>query len=842
MTKHTTTSARALKMKERLLSSPYEVDIERPRYFTRAWRQMEQATPCVRAAFALSETLRQMTIRIDDDELLAGVKTCKRLSPVLDVERGGNYDFSFLRKQRKDARAPKPYSISDEELRELEYEVLPYWRGRSVRDRKLALWEREGAYGGPPKYGPRSVSHIVKGHGGVRKALKTTNYAIEGDLRGAYDMRHVTATAQDLLPDLALLVLDMQGHTVPGYKRVFELGFLGIWARAHESLSGLDEGGPDYPQLKDFYESVVIAAKAICDHSDRYAEVAEHRAESAQGQRKRELLDIAERCRRVPANPPDTFMEAMQSLWMTQVVLSISYGVPDVLSPGRVDQYLYPFYEADIESGRITRDQALAVIEEYFVKIANVLLPPLPTANNNGQGLAGSNNLTLGGVDREGDDATNEVSFLFLEALEDIKALSNNLSVRISRKTPRQFLKRAMETHRRGAGVAFYNDEVIVEQLQEDGYSLADARDYSIVGCVEPTSTGNNFSYTAGNGIMLTSVLEQALNEGCTLMTGWSRVGAPTPPASAFRTFEDVKAAFVRQLSFNVAKLVRLAELKDRAHAETVPQPLLSSTIEGCLESGRDMTRGGARYNHGHVNGQALATVANSLAAIRWAVFEQGLLTMEELVDLLGRDFKGAEDIRQALLYKAPKYGNDDESADEMAAWVAETFCREVRKYPCWRGGRYRPSLFSSGTQTIEGFACGASADGRLAGEVVSNGISPTNGTEKNGTTAALRSAAHAGKALLTDGTALNMRLSPMTLDTDENVEKIAALIRAYFDLGGRHVQFTPFDTATLKDAQAHPEKYPDLVVKVSGYSAHFIDLPRQIQDDVIARTEFSDA
>ena len=834
-------SNRALKAKERLLSSPYEVDIERPRYFTAGWRKMEGASPSLRAASALSETLANISVRIDDDELLVGVKTGKVLSPVLDVERAANYDFSFLRQKGQDLGGPKPYDISEEELRELEYEILPFWRGRSVRDRKLELWEQEGAYDGPPKYGPRSARRIIKGHGGVRKAIKTTLYAIEGDVKGTYKMRHTAATAQDLLPDLSLLVLDMQGHTVPGYRRVFQLGFHGIWQKAYEALGGLEENEKDYTRRKDFYESVIITSKAVCDYSNRYAALAERKAANAQGARRQELLDIAARCRRVPANPPTTFMEAMQSLWMTQVVLSISYGVPDVLSPGRVDQYLYPFYRTDIESGRITREQALEVVEEYFVKIANVLLPPLPMSNNNGQGLAGSNNLTLGGVDREGEDATNEVSLLFLEALEDIKALSNNLSVRISRKTTDDFLRRAMQTHRRGAGVAFYCDEVIIEQLQVDGYSLEDARDYSIVGCVEPTSTGNNFSYTAGNAVMLTSVLEQALNEGCTLMTGWKRVGAPTPPASTFRTFDDVQAAFVQQLSYNVAKLVRLAEMKDRAHAEVMPQPLLSSTIEGCLESGTDMTRGGARYNHGHVNAQALATVANSLAAIQWAVFEQKIMTMEELVDLLRRDFKGREDIRQALLNQAPKYGNDNQRADEIAAWVADVFCREVRKHSCWRGGNSRPSLFSSGTQTIEGFMCGASADGRLAGEAVSNGVSPANGTEKNGATATLKSVAFAGKPLLTDGTALNMRLSPMVLDSDENVDKMASLIRAYFDMGGRHVQFNPLDTATLKDAKVHPERYPDLVVKVSGYSAHFVDLPVQIQDDVIARTEFSD-
>jgi formate C-acetyltransferase len=550
-------------------------------------------------------------------------------------------------------------------------------------------------------------------------------------------------------------------------------------------------------------------------------------AESERGERKAELLEIAERVRHVPANPPRTFMEALQSLWMTNVVLEISYGEGNVFSQGRVDQYLYPYYESDLKADRIAHEKAVEAVEEYLVKLASVV-------------IAGQNNITLGGVNQAGEDATNEMSYIFLEALANVKALLNTISVRISSKTPRDFLRRALEVHRYTAGMALYNDELIIDQLQKDGYSLEDARDYSIVGCVEPTGTGNDFSYTGGNGILPTIILLMALNEGRAPSSGNRRVGAATPDPGTFKTFEDVKKAFVEQLSFIIDKLVRMAELKDQAFAEAFPCVLVSSTIEGCLESGKDITWGGARYNNSCINGQGLATVANSLAAIRWAVFEQKLVTMEELVNHLRNNFKDDQKLRQKLLHQAPKYGNGDEKADELAEWVAEVFSQEVRKHKCGRGGIYRPSMVSAaGSQILEGKLCGATPDGRLAGEAVSNGLSPVNGTEVNGMTAALRSAAQVGRALLTDGTAMNLRISPSLLRKEENIDKMASLVEGYFKLGGRNIQFNPLDTATLRDAQAHPEKYPDLTVKVSGYSARFIDLTKFLQDDIIERTEF---
>jgi len=831
-------TVRGLKLKERLLSSPYEVDIERARFYTKTWKETEDTSPCMRAALALEETLRHMTIGIDEDELLVGMKTAKRLAGVIPVERGEFNTVIQYELGRLTTRDRHRFHISDEERRELMEDILPYWRDKTVRGRKMELWKKEDIYE-TPMLGPVSIRRIIKGMG-LKNAAKMGKLAMGGSLKTATRLPAMMKELAGVRPNIALTVFDVQGHLVPGHKRVLELGMEGIAEWAERRLNELDEEEGDYEHKVDFLDSVQVAARAVIDHSNRYADLAEEMAREAQGERKTELKDIAERCRRVPAKPPRTFMEALQSIWMAQVAMCISYGMAEILSLGRVDQYLYPYYKADLEQGRIDRDKALEAVEDFYVKLATFLIMLVEIGKETASEMGvGSNTITIGGLDREGNDATNEISHLLIETNENLRALANNLCVRISSKTPRDFLVKACESHLFTSGQAFFNDEVIVGELVKDGYALEDARDYSIVGCVEPTSTGNSFACTAGNDISLAGVLEMTLNEGRTLLSG-QRVGAPTPDPCTFETFEDVKEAFLEQLSFNVDKLVRAVELKDKAYAEAFPSPLVSATLEGCLESGEDMTRGGAKYNYGSVTGRGLGTVADSLAAIRWAVFEKELLTMKELIHHIRSNFKDAEPLRQELSKKAPKYGTDDKMADELAEWITESFCDEVRKHQCSRGGFYRPGIFSYGVHVLDGMSLGATPDGRKAGAAVSNGISPVNGTESGGPTAVMQSAASAGGALLSDGTALNLRLSPALLRSEENTDKLAAMIEAYFALGGRHVQFNVVDTATLKDAQAHPERYPDLVVRVSGYCAYFTDLGKSIQNDIISRTEFS--
>jgi formate C-acetyltransferase len=332
-----------------------------------------------------------------------------------------------------------------------------------------------------------------------------------------------------------------------------------------------------------------------------------------------------------------------------------------------------------------------------------------------------------------------------------------------------------------------------------------------------------------------------ALHEGARYISGWKPVGVKTPPAAEMKTFEDVKKAFKDQLAYAIDVMVKLSDAKDEVFAESFPTPLLSSTIEGCIESGLDATRGGAKYNHASVSAQGLATVADSLAAIQWAVFEEKIVTMEELVNHLKNNWKGAEELRQQMLHRAPKFGRDDPKADEMAAWVADCLATESRKHKRpMDGGTYRGLLISAGGQVSAGMMLGATPDGRMAGEPVSNGMSPTNGADIKGMTAALHSAAAASKPSLSGGTSFNMNLNPMTIKNDEGLDKMASLLEGYIEMGGRQIQFNPMSKELLRNAQQNPRDYLDLMVKVSGYSYRFIDLTKDLQNDILNRTEFS--
>lgn len=789
-------SERIARLRESLLSSSYEGDIERARYYTRSYKNTEGKPPCFRAAKGLEETLRHMSIKIDDDERIVGAKTIKKVSGPIGIERTfmDRINLIAMPFHGKDTSSlcwldsghgggpewlKELLTMPEEEIREMKEEINPYWRGKNMSSIMRARWMEEGLVSSDRR------------RGGVAG------------------------------------VADMQGHVAIGMKKVIDHGFRGIAAQAAEQLGLLTEKDKDYEQRRDFLESVQVAVEAVCEHAERYAALAEETARQAAEPRKSELLAIADRCRRVPAEPPSNFMEAVQSVWMTQVVMAISYGEDSIFCPGRVDQYIYPYYRADMEAGRITEDEALEILEEYFIKLSTFV------------GF-GPNNIVIGGVDQNGKNAVNDISYLMLEALKRLKGLRNGLAVRIAPETPHDFILKACDVHRRTAGIAFFNDQVAVRDLMADGYALEDARNYGIVGCAELAGTGDSNGYGSGSSCHFEQVIESALNEGRLYSTKWEQVGLKTPPASEMKTFGDVKKAFAEQLAHSVATMVKMSDIKDQVFAESFPTPLLSSTIEGCIESGHDVTRGGARYNHSAVSAHGLATMVNSLTAIQWAVFEEKLLIMEEFVEHLRNNFEGAEELRQQVLRKAPKYGTNNPKADEIALWVTELLDTESRKHkrPI-DGGTYRGLLISAGGQVLAGLALGATPDGRMAREAVANGISPANGTDTEGMTAVFHSAVKASRAKLSGGTALNMIINPMTLKTDENLEKFASLIEAYFEMGGRQVQFNPMGRETLKDAQKNPENYSDLMVKVSGYSYRFVDLSKGLQDDIINRTEF---
>ncbi|MCJ7807660.1 MAG: formate C-acetyltransferase/glycerol dehydratase family glycyl radical enzyme [Dehalococcoidia bacterium] len=784
-------------MKEKLLSSPYEVCIERARLYTRSYQETEGQPSAIRAAKALAKTLAEMTICIWEEELIVGNRTSKRLAGVIPVERG---DINAVLEMDMDTmpNRKRPFMISEDDRRALREQILPYWKGKTIRDKKATLWAERGLM-------------KVKLLGEIGRNC----------------------------PNLATDIFDVQGHLVLGHENVMRQGFSGIKKRAKEHLEKLRTENPDESRNADFLQAVIICSEGAIAFAHRFAGEAMKLAEKEADPRRRdELLRIADNCRWVPANPPRRFYEAMQCLWFTQVIAQISYGMAGTFALGRVDQYLYPFYKRDVEQGIITKDEALELIEELELKLTSniLLLPELGLEVSSTLGTS-PQPITIGGLTKDGKDATNELSWMILESSEKLKAVINNLAIRIHSKTAEDFMLRACRVYRSTSGQAFYNDEAIIPALLSDGYSLEDARDYAIVGCVEPTGSGDTFACTGGNDIKLAGVLEMVLtNGGYRLMGGQ---GLPTGDPTRFETFDEVMDAFRRQLEHNVKMAVDAVNIKDAIYQTEFPAPFVSATLTGCVESGRDATDGGARYNFGSITARGLGTTTDSLAAIKKLVFDDQVLTMSELVELLETNFEGKDELRHLLINRAPKYGNDDDYVDLIAKEIAELFCREVTEHQSIRGGHFRPSFYSYGTHVLDGQFLGATPDGRMAGEAISNGISPANAREKKGPTAVLNSAAKLEHTLISNGNSLNLRLLPSLVQDEAALGMVASLVKTYFHSGGMHLQFNVVSRETLVDAQKNPQDYRDLVVRVSGYSAFFTDLGKLIQDDIIARTEF---
>ncbi|MBK6530219.1 MAG: hypothetical protein IPF99_11625 [Deltaproteobacteria bacterium] len=627
---------------------------------------------------------------------------------------------------------------------------------------------------------------------------------------------------------------DTQAHIVLGHKNVLRLGFSGIQAEARARLESAHTEGE-----RAFLQGVALSCDAMRAFSERFASLARAQSEETRDAgRRAELELIAETCGRVPWLPPRSFVEAVQSLWFTQNAAIISYGAGSGITPGRVDQLLFPYYEADLARGELTREHALRLLEELIIKLNNnvIIWPNLGGVRLNHLG-SDVENITLGGLDASGEDATNELSSLFIEAITHT-SLATTASFRISKKSPKEFVRKVVAIHRETSSPAFLNDETAIAAMVRDGYSVEAAREYCLVGCVEPSGNGDSYGATGGSKVYFPTALDLVFNRGRTTFFG-AQDGVDTGDPSRFESFEALLSAFYRQLESMVGWVAEATDLRDAIWAERFHNPLISSTIDGCIESGRDMTAGGARYNFGSVGGGGLGTAVDSLAAIRAFVFERGQVSMGELCEALSTDFRGREDLRQTLL-GGPRFGNDLPEVDALATELVARFCAMVtaRKTAC--GGHYKASLISYGLNVYEGALEPATPDGRHAGEPLSNSMSPSNGAERRGPTAAMNSVARIDHTLIGYGNSLNMRLPLGILKSEKGVESVAHLVRGYFDKGGFHVQFNTVDTATLLAAQQRPQDYGDLIVRVSGYSAYFTRLGRRIQDDIIGRSELA--
>ena len=819
--------------KEKILTAPYEICIERARYYTQSYRETEGQHPSIRAARAFEHTLKNMSLYILDEELIAGNRTSKLVAPVIPVERGEinevlEIDLDFLL-----AREKQPYRIDPGDRKELETEILPYWRGKTVRERKNRLWKENGLFI-LPSFNP--LEHLGRRRGlDMRRIAKMTGVPRPSL---SYFIRGMKAILYNNIA-LFMNVFDVQGHMILGIRNVLTEGFAGLRGKADAGLKKAKKKGD--AERTSFLESVVICCDAVCDFALRYAELAKKTADGTHNPaRRKELLTMAERLKHVPRDRPRNFGEAVQAVWLTELAAFIAYGMTGIFAVGRIDQYLFPFYMADRARGTITPSEATRLIEELLIKLSsNLLLLPFSAKSAGSELGADSCSPTIGGLTPNGQDATNELTGIILDAFVNIKSMGNSFTVRLSEKTPDEFWRKTFSAYRMTSGAALFNDEVAVRALEKCGISGPDARDYGVIGCVEPTSEGNTFACTSGNDISFPAALEMALLDGRLRIMG-KRIGPRTGDPRKFKTFDEFMDAFRKQVSFMVDTVVKAVNLKDRAYMELLPCPYVSATLAGCIESGTDMTRGGARYNFSSVGARGFGTAVDALAAVREHVFDTGRLPMKKLLAMLDRNFRGDDAEKARLASRSPRFGCGDEKADALAREVAAFFCDQVAGHTNERGGRFRPGFFSYGMHVLDGMLLGALPNGRPAGEPVSNSFSPANGSERNGPTAMLGSVAGIDHSLISNGCAVNMKFLPSLFDGEERVDKMVQLVRTYFSLGGMELQPNVVSNETLRDAQAHPERYRDLAVRVSGYSALFTDLGRAIQDEIIQRTEFS--
>jgi len=821
--------------KDRIMSAPYEICVERARYFTESYRQTEGEHPALRAAKALEHTLRKMTLVVLDEEQILGNRTSKTVATIIPVERGDINTLLELDLDALTSRERQPYRIAPEDKRELLEDILPYWKGRTMRDRKKALWKANGLYfkpGVPSLRMIRQIAHLRSEFQPYKEDLKLPR----GKGRVSYLLRGREELAYNN-PANVMNVFDVQGHLILGVRNVLREGFAGIRAKAQQRLKTIN---PNDADSRAFLEAVILSCDAMKDFALRFAAHAEELAATAtDAQRKRDLLAAAARCRRVPWQPPRDFREALQALWFTLVVALVAHGMPGIFAVGRLDQYLYPYYAKDKKARRITRAQAVEWMEELLIKLGSHLLMIPVIAKKTGSELgAESSSPTVGGVDRDGRDAVNELSYIVLDAFDNVRSLGNSFTIRLSPKSPPAFWRRALATYRRTSGAALFNDEIAVEALRGAGCSLPDARDYGTIGCVEPTSDGNTFGCTSGNDVSFTAALEMTLLNGELRMMG-RRIGPATGDPRRFASFEEFLDACKKQLRFEIETVAKAVNLKDRAFMESFPCPIVSATLDGCVENARDMTGGGAQYNFASISGRGLGTTTDALAAIKHFVFDTRRISMTRMIRMIDDNFRCDEKTRVMLANKGPKYGCDDDRADGIAREVAEFFCREVAAQKSIRGGRFRPGFFSYGLHVLEGLFLGATPNGRRAGAPVSNSFSPANGSERKGPTAMLQSVAKIDARLIANGCALNMKLLPSLFEGEERLDKMVALVRTFFEMGGMELQPNVVSSQTLRAAQEHPDEYRDLVVRVSGYSALFCDLGRPLQNEIISRTEF---
>jgi pyruvate formate-lyase/glycerol dehydratase family glycyl radical enzyme len=786
-------NGRVNKLREGMLRTP-ELCIERGYLITESYRETESEPPLIRRAKALAKILAGMTIHIEDGELIVGRTTSKRRGGPLIPEI--NSDWYLKEMDTISTREWDRFSPLREEEKAKMKEFLPYWKGKSLYDKWRAIVPEN--------------------------ALKL-NFKIQAPV-GAYSSNNMHLA-----------------HTSVDYERVLTKGLNDVKKEVDGELGKLNLTEIEDFEKFQFLRAVNITLEAATSFAKRYAELARSMAKNeADIQRKAELKRIAEMCDWVPANPARNFYEALQSIWLTYIVVMIEGWGPGI-SLGRVDQYLYPFYKKDIEEGRITREEACELLALLYVKLNESVTPFSDEVVRDNPGFAMLSNLTLGGVTKEGKDAVNELSYLFLDAEKDARLHSEDLVIRVSKNNPDAFLMKACKVARLLRGkLKFVSDDTAIQQLISDGKPVEYARDYIVTGCNTPTVPARSLDLP-GAVVNLPLMLELALNNGVSRLTG-EQMGPKTGDPRKFKSYDEVWEAYKKQVEALLPVIMLLKNSDRQLFAEFAPCPFQSALSQGCIEKGIDIINGGtAPYMAHPISAGGAPNVGDSLAAIKKAVFEDKKITMTRLIDALGKNFEGEEEILH-ILNSTPKFGNDDDYVDSIVSEVLIHISDEAANYKAFAGAKSNMCAMAVTTNVPLGRVVGALPDGRKAGEPLSEGgISPYQGRNVSGPTATMRSVAKLDHVKLTGGSVLNMRFNPDVLKDESKMRKFASLIRTYCESGGYLVQFNIVSSDMLRDAQRHPEKHRDLLVRVATYSAYFVELSPELQNDIIARMEFQE-
>jgi len=689
-----------------------------------------------------------------------------------------------------DSREKISYRV-DENTRDVyQREIIPFWRGRSIRDR---------IFGSLPQ-----------------KWLD------------AYSAGIFTEFQEQRAP----------GHTANGDK-IYKTGFLELREEIQQRIQALDFfNDPDAFRKKQQLQAMDIAAEALILYANRHAEtLASLAQEETDPARKAELETMARICRRVPAHAPETFWEALQYYWFVHVGVITEYNTWDSFNPGRLDQHLYPFYRKEIDEGTLTKEAAEELLQAFWIKFNNQPAPPkVGVTAQESNTYTDFTLINVGGVKEDGSDAVNELSYLILDVIEEMRILQPSSMVQLSKKNPDRFLKRALKIVKTGFGQpSIFNTDAIVQELVRQGKTIADARNGGASGCVEAGAFGKEAYFLTGY-FNIPKVLEVTLNNGIDPATG-KQIGPQTGDPADFVDFQEFLNAFERQINHFIDIKIEGNNIIERFYAEYMPAPFLSLLIDDCIANARDYNAGGARYNTSYVQGVGLGTVTDCLASLKYNVFETKRLSMRQLLDALKEDFSGHDSMLDLLINDTPKYGNDDDFADALLKSVFDIYFNAVDGRPNTRGGYHRVNLLPTTVHVYFGSKIGALPDGRKASEPLSEGISPSQGADRHGPTAVVKSAAKIDH-ICTGGTLLNQKFTPDLLKDETGISKLLSLIRSYFRMDGHHIQFNVVSAETLREAQKQPDRHRDLIVRVAGYSDYFVDLGEKLQNEIIRRTE----